>query len=91
VSFAAAREPPARQVTPRGGVVGWSWSFFRGINFFQYERGVQVGLFFKDGQWTKAYNYRFNLAEMKNPLIEVIAGSGWTFAPVVTFFRPLGG
>src|SRR5262249_15142583 len=26
---------------------GWSWSFFRGISFFKYERGVAVGLFFK--------------------------------------------
>src|SRR5262249_48121164 len=28
--------------------LGWSWSFFRGINFFQYERGAAVGLFFRD-------------------------------------------
>ncbi len=84
----------ARTVSWGGGVarLGWSWSFFRGINFFQYERGALVGLFFKDGRWTTtAYDYRFHLAEMKNPLIQVILESGWTFAPVVTFFRPLGG
>jgi hypothetical protein len=70
--------------------LGGSWSFFRGINFFQYERGALVGLFFKDGDWaTTAYDYRFCLAEMKNPLIQAIVGSGWTFAPVVTLFRPL--
>jgi hypothetical protein len=83
-----------RAVSWGGGIahLGWSWSFFRGINFFQYERGASVGLFFKDGQWTTtAYDYRFHLAEMKNPLIQAIVGSGWTFAPVVTFFRPLAG
>ena len=72
--------------------LGWSWSFFRGISFFQYERGAAVGLFFQDGRWTTtAYNYRFDLVEMKNPLIQAVVESGWTFAPVVTFFRPLGG
>jgi hypothetical protein len=83
-----------RTVTWHGDVAGLdrSWSFFRGISFFQYEWGAQVGLFFKEGRWTTtAYNYSFRLAEMKNPLIEVIVASGWTFAPVVTFFRPLGG
>jgi hypothetical protein len=83
-----------RTVSWAGGVahLGWSWSFFRGINFFQYERGALVGLFFKDGHWTTtAYDYRFYLAEMKNPLIQAIVGSGWTFAPVVTFIRPLAG
>ena len=81
-----------RTVSWGGGAarLGGSWSFFRGINFFQYERGALVGLFFKDGGWTTtAYDYRFYLAEMKNPLIQAIVGSGWTFAPVVTFFRPL--
>jgi hypothetical protein len=72
--------------------VGWSWAYFQGINFFHYERGALVGLFFKDGRWTTtAYDYRFQLAEMRNPLIQAIVESGWTFAPVVTFFRPLGG
>ena len=77
-----------------GGVagLGWSWSFFRGISFFQYECGAAVGLFFQDGRWTTtAHDYRFDLAEMKNPLIRAVVESGWTFAPVVTFFRPLGG
>jgi hypothetical protein len=83
-----------RTVSWSAGVahLGWSWSFFWGIDFFHYERGALVGLFFKDGRWTTtAYDYRFHLAEMKNPLIQAIVESGWTFAPVVTFFRPLGG
>jgi hypothetical protein len=83
-----------RTVSWSGGAatLGSSWSFFRGINFFQYERGIAGGLCFKDGRWTTtAYDYRFQLAEMKNPLIQAIVESGWTFAPVVTFVRPLGG
>ena len=36
------------------------------------------------GRWSST-------TEMKNPLIQAILESGWTFAPVVTFFRPLGG
>ena len=83
-----------RTLSWNGGVahLGWSWLFFRGISFFQYECGAAVGLFFKDGRWTTtAYDYRFHLAEMKNPLIQAVVESGWTFAPVVTFFRPLGG
>jgi hypothetical protein len=72
--------------------VAASWAYFQGIDFFHYERGALVGLFFKDGRWTTtAYDYRFQLAEMKNPLIQAIVESGWTFAPVVSFFRPLGG
>jgi hypothetical protein len=81
-----------RTISWGGGVarLGGSWSFFRGITFFQYERGALFGLFFKDGHWTTtAYDYRFCLAEMKNPLIQAVVGSGWTFAPVVTFLRPL--
>lgn len=70
--------------------VSASFSFFRGISFFDYDRGAQMGLFFRDGRWTtKAYDYRFLLSEMKTPLVEAIAGSGWRFTPVVTLSRPL--
>ena len=70
--------------------VGASFSLFRGISFFDYDREVQMGVFFRDGRWTtKAYDYRFLLSEMKTPLVEAIAGSGWRFTPVVTLSRPL--
>ena len=75
-----------------GGIahVSASFSFFRGISLYDYRRGVQAGLFFRDGRWrTKAYDYRFLLSEMKSPLVEAVTGSGWTFTPVVAFFRPL--
>jgi hypothetical protein len=70
--------------------VSASFSFFRGISFFDYDREAQMGVFFRDGRWTtKAYDYRFLLSEMKTPLVEAIAGSGWKFTPVVTLSRPL--
>jgi hypothetical protein len=70
--------------------VSTSFSFFRGISFFDYDRGLQMGVFFRDGRWTmKAYDYRFVLSEMKTPLVQAIVGSGWRFTPVVTLSRPL--
>lgn len=70
--------------------VSASFSFFRGISFFGYSRGAQLGVFFRDGRWTmKAYDYRFVLSEMKTPLVQAIVGSGWKFTPVVTLSRPL--
>lgn len=67
-----------------------SASWFRGIALYHYERGVQLGLFFRDGRWTtRAYDYRFLLSEMKTPLVEAVTGSGWRFRPVVTLPRQL--
>lgn len=82
-----------RTVSWSGGIahLSGSFSFFRGISFFEYSRGGQLGLFFRDGRWTsKAYDYRFVLSEMKTPLVQAIVGSGWRFTPVVTLSRPLG-
>ncbi|HET7464227.1 MAG TPA: hypothetical protein VFJ82_23420 [Longimicrobium sp.] len=81
-----------RSVAWNGGIAyaTGSFSFFRGISFFDYSRGMMGGLFFQDGRWTmQAYDYRFVLSEMKGPLVQAIAGSGWSFAPVLTLSRPL--
>ena len=82
-----------RTVSWEAGIarVGASFSFFRGISFFEYSRGVQLGVFFRNGRWTtRAYDYRFVLSEMKAPLVQAIVGSGWRFTPVVTRSRSLG-
>jgi hypothetical protein len=73
--------------------LGWVFSYFRGIVFFESQRGAAVGLLYKDGNWVvdSCYRYRFRSTELTNPLIEAITKSGWAYAPVVTFFRPLGG
>jgi hypothetical protein len=71
--------------------LGASFSFFRGISFFNYGREVMMGVFFRDGRWTtRAYDYRFVLTEMKTPLVQAIVASGWRFTPVVTLNRSLG-
>jgi len=32
----------------------------------------------------KVYQYRFNVSEMKRPIIEIVTGSGWDFVPVIS-------
>jgi hypothetical protein len=32
----------------------------------------------------EAYNYRFDVSEMKNPLIETVLDAGWTWVPVAS-------
>lgn len=32
----------------------------------------------------EAYNYRFNVSEMKDPIVEIITGAGWTYVPFAT-------
>lgn len=69
-----------------------SFSLFQGIAFAQFERGFMGGLLYdRRTGWSirEGYNYRFSLAEMKMPLIEAVTQSGWTWQPVVTFFRPI--
>ncbi|MBL6929005.1 MAG: hypothetical protein ISR44_07505 [Rhodospirillales bacterium] len=65
------------------------WRGSKGIVFKQYDRGRAYGLVFKNGKLVldDAYNYRFDLDEMKNPIVAIIIGSGWAYNPVVTFNR----
>ncbi len=32
----------------------------------------------------QVYNYRFDVSEMKNPIIEITTGAGWDYIPVVS-------
>lgn len=69
----------------RGIRFGSRLSFFKGISLFQYQRGVRYGVIFKDGELKidYAYNYRFSMPEIKNPIVDIVTESGWTFKPVV--------
>ena len=71
----------------------FSFSFFRGIVFGQWEYEKQFGLIFKDGSLTfdTAYEYKFSLNELKNPIVNIVVSSGWSFKPVLFFSRILGG
>lgn len=72
-------------------VASLKWSYFKGINFFQYDKSAALGLLFKDGtlKFDHAYKYRFVTSEIKNPIIDIVTGSGWDFVPVLTFIRLL--
>jgi hypothetical protein len=71
----------------------FSFSFFRGIVFGQWEYEKQFGLIFRDGGLTfdTAYEYKFSLSELKNPIVNIIVSSGWSFKPVMFFSKILGG
>jgi hypothetical protein len=72
----------------RGGDVKFSrqFSFFKGIQLFQYEQGVQYGVICKNGQLKidYAYDYKFSIEEVKNPIIQIVTSSGWEYRPVVS-------
>ena len=59
--------------------------FFKGISLFRYERDLHYGVIFKAGKIKIDYGYNcaFSLAEVKNPIIDIVTGSGWEFRPVV--------
>ena len=60
--------------------------YFRGISFKSYEAGVTYGLSYVDGEFkVTGHRYRFNVQEMKNPLIEVVTRSGWKWQPHILF------
>jgi hypothetical protein len=65
------------------------FSFFKGISLFQYQRGLQYGVIYKDGELkiNYAYNYTFSMPEIKNPIIDIVTESGWMFKPVVLLKR----
>jgi hypothetical protein len=72
---------------------GLSFSFFRGIMFYEGELADEFGLVFQDGQWKvgSLYRYNYSIYEIKAPIVQAVLDSGWTYKPVVTFFRWLGG
>lgn len=77
-----------RKLTKEQGVWGWKAQFelFRGITFKSYESGATYGLSFSDNQFkVTGYQYRFNIQELKNPLIEVVTNSGWKWEPHIFF------
>jgi hypothetical protein len=63
-----------------------NWTAARGMQFFELEHrrvfGVQLDKSGKPtGELSKAYT--FNLQELKQPIIEAVTGSGWTWQPVM--------
>ena len=63
-----------------------NWTVARGMQFFEFEHrrvfGVQLDASGKPtGELSKAYT--FNLQELKQPIIEAVTVSGWTWQPVM--------
>ena len=65
--------------------VSFSAEFFRGRTLGQKEFGTAYA--FKDkspGSFGKVYEYRFDVNDVKGPLIEVVTSSGWSYVPVTS-------
>ena len=69
------------------------WKVDRGIRFLDYQAGREIGLFVEDGEvkMKTGHQWRFDLHDMKQPLIRVVRDAGWTWRPVVTFVKAFGG
>ncbi|MEO6244137.1 MAG: hypothetical protein ABIQ12_01770 [Opitutaceae bacterium] len=62
------------------------WQAAMGIMFFQTEQRRVFGLQLDDQGRFKpelSYAYKFNLAEMKSPLIDAVTRAGWNWRPTV--------
>ena len=63
----------------------FSAEFFRGRTLAQKEFGTAYA--FKDkspGSFGKVYEYRFDVNDVKGPLIETITAGGWSYVPVTS-------
>lgn len=64
-----------------------SWRKEWGISFFHVQRHYDVGAAMRtEGQRTPSgagVSYRFNLRELKGPVIAAVIGAGWTWKPVL--------
>ncbi len=77
----------------RSAKIRFSLNLFRGIVFAQWEYEKEYGFVLKDGslKFDTAYEYKFDIKELKSPAINIIVSSGWQYKPVVTFIKFLGG
>jgi hypothetical protein len=85
----------SKKVSWRSGLAsfGWSLEWFRGIDFGSVDAAAEYGLVHTPEGWRigPMYRYAYSVNELKQPLVTAVVSSGWTWQPVVTFFRPLGG
>ena len=68
------------------GGANFAWQAESGIVFFQKEQRRLFGVQLKDQGGIKgdlSYHYKFDLQELKAPLIAATTGSGWAWRPVV--------
>lgn len=66
-----------------------SWSASRGITFFEYQFSAHPAFTVERGQivFKPDLHYRFRLSELKDPVLRIVCGSGWTWRPVLAFWN----
>jgi hypothetical protein len=70
------------------------FAFFRAVAMAGRDYGKPAGVAFDRSRgWKRddAFVHRFQVAEMKSPVVDAVLGSGWTWQPVISFVRPLAG
>ena len=63
--------------------IHYSRSFFRGIQLVRRRREVVYGLQTPAGRPVKAVDYKFDIDEVKQPVIAAIVSAGWTYQPIL--------
>ena len=71
----------------------FSWKAMRGIVFLQYERAAQFGLMLENGmpKFGEHYSFKFDVRELRAPVIAVLKDAGWDYRPVLAFNKLFGG
>ncbi len=79
-----------------GGLDGadLEWEMSWGITFYESKQETVYGFGWKDGKLTRdaSYTYRFDLAELRQPLIAAVTAAGWDYYPdlrITTLLRSL--
>jgi hypothetical protein len=67
------------------GGANLSYRVERGITFFEIQSETVLGLQIKDGRGTRdlSYTWRFDVDELRNPLVRIVTGAGWTWRQVM--------
>ena len=63
--------------------IHYSRSFFRGIQLVRRRREVVYGLQTPAGRPVKAVDYKFDIDEVKQPVIAAVVSAGWTYQPIL--------
>ena len=63
------------------------------MTFFETQRHTVVGLQTKDGRITPdlSYSWRFDVRELRNPLIRIVNDAGWNWRQVMLDLKWLTG
>ena len=63
--------------------VHYARTFFRGVQLVRMERGVAYGFKTPAGAPGKVLDYRFDINEVKQPVVDAVTECGWTYQPII--------